>query len=139
MTMAMLYTMILTLIAVGGTVAYGIFVSLNISGLLTNYVICISCSSYPIGCPSRQYIVLMPVGILATRLRGEPFPPSRFHLGKRGIIVNVIALAFLIVFWIFQFIPSEPSPSPVDMNVEQCDLGVRGYILLCLLCYLGKA
>lgn len=43
MAVSMVFTICLTSIAIGSEVAYGIFVSLNASGLLTSYVICIAC------------------------------------------------------------------------------------------------
>ena len=43
MAVSMIFTIILTCIAIGSEVAYGIFVSLNVSGLVTSYIICISC------------------------------------------------------------------------------------------------
>jgi len=39
----MVFTIVLTCIAIGSEVAYGIFVSLNVSGLVTSYIICIAC------------------------------------------------------------------------------------------------
>ncbi|KAI4244080.1 MAG: hypothetical protein LQ352_006918 [Teloschistes flavicans] len=55
-------------------------------------------------------------GILQKRIRGEPFPTSRFDLGKTGNVVNVIAISFLLVAWIFQFFPSAPNPTGTSMN-----------------------
>ena len=43
MAVSMGFTICLTSIAIGSEVAYGIFVSLNASGLLTSYIICIAC------------------------------------------------------------------------------------------------
>ena len=43
MAVSMVFTICLTAIAIGSEVAYGIFVSLNVSGLLTSYIICITC------------------------------------------------------------------------------------------------
>ena len=97
MAVSMVFTICLTSIAIGSEVAYGIFVSLNASGLLTSYIICIAC-------------------ILQNRLSGEPFPPSRFNLGKAGNVINIIALCFLSVFWVFQFFPQAPGPTPDKMN-----------------------
>ncbi|KAI4240053.1 MAG: hypothetical protein LQ352_007731 [Teloschistes flavicans] len=97
MAVSMVFTICLTAIAIGSEVAYGIFVSLNASGLLTSYIICIAC-------------------ILHKRLRGESLPTSRFNLGKAGNTINIIALCFLAVFWVFQFFPAGPNPAPSDMN-----------------------
>ena len=55
-------------------------------------------------------------GILQKRLRGQPFPPSRFKLGVAGNAINVAALSFLLVAWVFQFFPSMPSPTGTSMN-----------------------
>ncbi|KAK6398017.1 hypothetical protein LTR65_003097 [Meristemomyces frigidus] len=55
-------------------------------------------------------------GILVRRLSGEPLPPSRFNLGKSGNAINIIALCFLVVAWVFQFFPSAPNPTPDEMN-----------------------
>ena len=65
MAVSMVFITCLTAIAIGREVAYGIFISLNSSGLLTSYIICIAC-------------------ILQKRLQGEALPPSRFKLGKAG-------------------------------------------------------
>ncbi|KAL8665214.1 MAG: hypothetical protein Q9202_002436 [Teloschistes flavicans] len=54
--------------------------------------------------------------ILHKRLRGESLPTSRFNLGKAGNTINIIALCFLAVFWVFQFFPAGPNPAPSDMN-----------------------
>lgn len=97
MAVSMVFTICLTSIAIGSEVAYGIFVSLNASGLLTSYMICIAC-------------------ILQKRLRGKKLPASRFDLGKAGNAVNIIAMCFLVVFWVFQFFPAAPSPVPSEMN-----------------------
>jgi hypothetical protein len=41
--LSMVFTVILNLIAVGSEVAHTILISLNVSGLLTSYILCISC------------------------------------------------------------------------------------------------
>ena len=45
MAVSIAFTICLTCIAIGSEVAYGIFVSLNVSGLVTSYIICIACMS----------------------------------------------------------------------------------------------
>ena len=55
-------------------------------------------------------------GVLSKRLRGEALPASRFNLGRAGNPINVIALCFLVVFWVFQFFPAAPNPTPSEMN-----------------------
>lgn len=121
MAVSMVFTICLTAIAIGSEVAYGIFVSLNASGLLTSYIICIACMSqhhislsYLKSIKSKAYVVVQ--GILHKRLRGSPLPASRFNLGRAGNTINIIALCFLAVFWIFQFFPAAPNPAASDMN-----------------------
>ncbi|KAK0934199.1 hypothetical protein LTR48_002923 [Friedmanniomyces endolithicus] len=97
MTVSLGVTAILSCIVIGSATAYGVFVTLVNSGLLSSYAICIGC-------------------ILYKRIRGEPFPPSQFSLGGAGKIVNAIALAFLSVAWVFQFFPSAPDPTGTSMN-----------------------
>lgn len=112
MALSMGFTVVLTCIAIGSEVAYGIFVSLNVSGLVTSYIICIGCMFWF----KIEIACLKFPGILHKRLRGEPFPPSQFNLGKAGNAINIIALCFLMVFWTFQFFPAAPNPAPEDMN-----------------------
>jgi choline transport protein len=65
--------------------------------IFTSYIICISC-------------------VLRKRIVGEPLLPSRFSLGRAGIVVNVIALCFLSLIWVLLFFPTMPNPSLMDMN-----------------------
>ncbi|KAK3670520.1 hypothetical protein LTR78_009624 [Recurvomyces mirabilis] len=97
MTVSFGFTAILACIVIGSATAYGVFVTLVNSGLLSSYAICIGC-------------------ILQKRLRGETFPPSRFSLGQAGNVINIAALCFLVVAWVFQFFPSAPDPTATSMN-----------------------
>ena len=116
MAISMIFTVCLTSIAIGSEVAYGIFVSLNASGLLTSYIICISCV-FLVKCDmDNQTHHSRSLGILFRRLRGGTLPISRFNLGKAGNTINIIALSFLAVFWSFQFFPAAPNPTAAEMN-----------------------
>lgn len=55
MAVSMVFTICLTSIAIGSEVAYGIFVSLNASGLLTSYVICIACTLPYVPAPDSTF------------------------------------------------------------------------------------
>ena len=112
----MIFTVCLTSIAIGSEVAYGIFVSLNASGLLTSYIICIACMFRLYHCLEIENAYSKVLGILQKRLRGEMLPASRFSLGTAGNAINIIALCFLVVFWIFQFFPAAPNPVLNEMN-----------------------
>lgn len=54
MAVSMVFTICLTCIAIGSEVAYGIFVSLNVSGLVTSYIICIACMTILLRIPSGE-------------------------------------------------------------------------------------
>lgn len=111
----MVFTICLTCIAIGSEVAYGIFVSLNVSGLVTSYIICIACTS-PLTLRLLSLVNRLFSGILRKRLLKEPFPPSPFNLGRAGNAINIIALCFLVIVWVFQFFPFAPNPGVKDMN-----------------------
>lgn len=98
MLVSVTITVILTLIAIGSEVAYGILLSLNVSGLLTSYIICVACALYRRNAPGG-------------------LPPSRFSLGKfGGNLINTVSLCFMVVFFVFQFFPSVPNPGAAGMN-----------------------
>ncbi|KAF2768363.1 amino acid transporter [Teratosphaeria nubilosa] len=111
-------TVILTCIVIGSSTAYAVLLTLVISGLLSSYIICISCA-------------------LWKRLAKQPFPPSRFSLGKAGNIINIVALAFLILAWLFQFFPSAPNPTAESMN--WCVLIYGAVIIFFSIYYVARA
>ena len=117
MLVSMGVTVILKCIVIGSTTAYAVFLSLTNTGLLSSYVICIACESNVYVYRLHEHCTEWYVGILQKRLCGEPFPPSRFNLGNiGGNVINILALAFLVVSWVFQFFPSAPEPTAVSIN-----------------------
>lgn len=48
-------------------------------------------------------------------MRG-PLPPRRWSLGKLGIFINVGAVLFLLVVWVFIFFPVAIPVTPSTMN-----------------------
>ena len=92
------YTCVLALIIIGSETAFNIILSVSATGLFTSYLVVIGT-------------------VLARKLRGEPFPASRFHVPRTiGIVVNIIAICFLSVAFLFLFFPAVPSPNAIDMN-----------------------
>lgn len=53
--------------------------------------------------------------MIIRRFRG-PLPPRRWSLGRYGLAVNVGAVAFLLVVWVFVFFPLAPAVTPETMN-----------------------
>ncbi|KAK4551747.1 hypothetical protein LTR86_010940 [Recurvomyces mirabilis] len=90
-------TCLLALIIIRSTTAFNIILSVSATGLFTSYLIVIGT-------------------MLAKRLRRESFPASRFNLGILGWIVNLIAICFLLVAFLFLFFPPAPNPGPAAMN-----------------------
>jgi amino acid transporter len=85
----------LSLINIGSSVAFNSIASLGTCALLSSYIISISC-------------------IFLKRWRKETLLPSRFNLGKAGIWINGLSVAYLSVAFVFAFFPLFPRP-PADL------------------------
>ncbi|KAF2713003.1 amino acid transporter [Pleomassaria siparia CBS 279.74] len=101
----LLFTTLLSCIIAGSAIAFNVITALSQLGLVSSYIVVIAC-------------------ILAKRLKGEPLLPSKFDLGRSGILVNVIALAFLALVFVFLFFPAAPHPTPATMNWSSLMFGV---------------
>jgi choline transport protein len=53
--------------------------------------------------------------MILRRFRG-PLPPHRWSLGKYGLFINIGAVAFLLIVWVFVFFPLTPAVTPETMN-----------------------
>jgi amino acid transporter len=93
----LLFTTLLSLIIIGSSIAFNVITSLGQLGLVSSYIVVIAC-------------------IMLKRIRGEPLLPSKFSLGRWGLLVNGIALSFLILAFIFLFFPAAPNPTVESMN-----------------------
>ena len=91
------FSIIISMIILSSPTAFWDIGALCGAGLFSSYIICIGCMAW-------------------RRIRGRPLLPSRFSLGKAGLPINLIAIAFLLVEWFFQFWPSYPNPSVAGMN-----------------------
>ncbi|MCJ1469212.1 hypothetical protein MMC07_007845 [Pseudocyphellaria aurata] len=94
---SLLITICLSLINIGSTVAFNAIASLGVASLLSSYIISFSC-------------------LIVKRYRGEPLPPARWSLGRYGMLVNGIAVAFLSITFIFSFFPLATPVVPSTMN-----------------------
>jgi len=90
-------TTLLSLINIGSTVAFEAIGSLAVSALLGTYIISFIC-------------------LILRRIRGEPLPPRRWTLGRFGIFVNIGALLYLVMVWVFIFFPVAIPVTPSSMN-----------------------
>ncbi|EAT80001.1 hypothetical protein HBH56_076530 [Parastagonospora nodorum] len=93
----LLFVGAISFINIGSSVAFMQVISLGVASMLTSYLITISC-------------------VMLKRIRGEPLLPSKFDLGRMGLLINIAAVVFLLFLWIFTFFPVGPKPTVVDMN-----------------------
>jgi choline transport protein len=116
--MSFIVTAILSLTNLGSTVAIQAVASLSASLLLTSYMVSIST-------------------LLLRRLTGPNLPTRRWTLGKWGATVNIVALCFLSVFWIFSFFPPTAVVTTQTMNWNSLMFGI--IVAVATAYYFGKA
>ncbi|KAK5166663.1 uncharacterized protein LTR77_008207 [Saxophila tyrrhenica] len=93
----MVVAALLSLIVIGSTVAFNIILSISTAGAYACYICILST-------------------IIYRRFDGNDFPPTRYSLGRMGLPINIAALVYLIVAFIFIFFPYKPNPKPDEMN-----------------------
>ncbi|KAF1353870.1 amino acid permease-like protein [Delphinella strobiligena] len=81
----------------GSEAALDAIMSVSNSALLFSYIICIGC-------------------VRLKRFRGEPLLPRSFDLGRLGAPINDLAMAFLLVGFVFSFFPTDVKPTAPNMN-----------------------
>jgi amino acid transporter len=116
--MSFIVTAILSLINLGSTVAIQAVASLSASLLLTSYMVSIST-------------------LLLRRLTGPNLPTRRWTLGKWGAAINIVALCFLSVFWIFSFFPPTAIVTTTTMNWNSLMFGI--IVVVATVYYFAKA
>lgn len=89
-------TVLLSLINIGSSVAFNAVISLTVAGFMSTYLI-----------PTALLLVRR---IQAARGKIEPLPWGPWRLGVLGIPVNIIAVCWIIIIFIFSFFPSQPLP-----------------------------
>lgn len=112
-------TCLLSLINLGSTVAFNAILSLSVGALLTSYTISISC-------------------VALKRARGIELPPRRWTLGKAGLPLNIGAICFLLLMYVFTFFPiAKAGLAPETMNWSVAMYG--GVVILSCIYYLVTA
>ena len=109
-------TCLLSLINIGSSVAFNAIGSLAVSALLGTYIISFSC-------------------LILKRVRGDVLPMRRWSLGRAGIVVNIGALVYLLVVWLFIFFPSSTPVTLSTMNWNAVMFG--GTMIFAVLYYLA--
>lgn len=95
--MSFIITVLLSLINIGSTAAFNNIASLGVVALLSSYTISISC-------------------IVIKKWRGELLPPSKWSMGKYGIVVNILSVLYLVLVFILAFFPLETPVTTETMN-----------------------
>lgn len=88
---------LLSLINIGSAAALNSITSLGSVAMLSSYICSIGCIAW-------------------RRFTKSPLPDSKFKLGRFGLLINAIALMFLLVMFVLCFFPLVPNPSPASMN-----------------------
>ncbi|KAK8106625.1 Amino acid/polyamine transporter I [Apiospora kogelbergensis] len=109
----LIVTVLLSLIAIGSPVALNSITSLGTNAILSSYICSISC-------------------ILWRRLTKQPLLPSKFALGGWGLPINIISVVFLVMAFIFTFLPPAPIPAP---NLMNWNILIYGVSVICSLLY----
>jgi amino acid transporter len=109
------FTCLISLINIGSTVAFNAIISLQVVAIMATYAVSISCVLY------RRIA------------HPELIPTARWSLGKWGIPVNALGLAYVTFtfFWSFW-------PNSIPVNVQNMNWSVvlfMGVFILCLVWY----
>ncbi|KAI5364589.1 Putative amino acid/polyamine transporter I [Septoria linicola] len=94
---SLLVTSLLSLINIGSSAALNAILALTTVSLITSYIIVIGC-------------------VLLKRVRRQPLPSRRWTLGNFGGIVNVLALCYLLMIYVWMFFPAATPVDPESMN-----------------------
>ncbi|KAF2096693.1 putative amino acid transporter [Rhizodiscina lignyota] len=92
-----LFTMVISLINIGSTVAFNAMLSLSTVALMATYLVSIGC-------------------VTLKRIRGEALPQSRWTLGRAGMPVNVIALVYAVWAFFWSFWPNAHDINATNFN-----------------------
>ncbi|KAK4982738.1 hypothetical protein LTR50_007606 [Elasticomyces elasticus] len=91
------FTMAISLINIGSSVAFNAILSLSTVALMATYVISIGC-------------------VTLKRYRREALPPARWSLGRMGMPVNCVALAYACWSFFWSFWPNQAHVTATNFN-----------------------
>ncbi|KAM0696528.1 hypothetical protein Q7P36_003776 [Cladosporium allicinum] len=112
---------LLSMINIGSYVALNAINSLGVVSLLFSYTVTISCLIYRRTSKTLvRYDLLVPFEITnkhpQTGLCGPPLPPRRWSLGRYGLAINIISLAFILPLLFFAFWPVATPVTAAGLN-----------------------
>lgn len=117
-TFTCVFSMVLSLINIGSTVAFNAMLSLSTVALMATYSICLYC-------------------IIHRRLCGEPLPSARWSLGTWGLPINIIGLVYSSWSFFWSFWPNAHHVDAENFNWA-CVLFV-GFMAISALLYYVRA
>lgn len=86
-------SIVISLVSLGSSLAFNIIASLSLLALMSTYMLSIGC-------------------VLLRRVRGSPpLPPARWSLGRWGLPVNAVAVAYSGLVVVMSCFPSGPVPA----------------------------
>ncbi|QIW98593.1 hypothetical protein AMS68_004111 [Peltaster fructicola] len=91
------FTVLLSLINLGSTIAFNAIISLQLLALMATYAVSIGC-------------------ILLRRIRRETLPPARWSLGRYGLLINAFAFFYSLFAIIFICFPVSLPVEAASMN-----------------------
>ncbi|KAK1824454.1 hypothetical protein LTR12_001046 [Friedmanniomyces endolithicus] len=94
---AFAFVVLISLIALGSSVAFFAIISLQLIALFFTYVVAIGTLIY-------------------RRLRGPPLPEHRWSLGRAGLMINIFAFLYGLFALAFIVLPSTPTVTGATMN-----------------------
>lgn len=90
-------SIIISLVSLGSSLAFNIIASLSLLALMSTYMLSIGC-------------------VLLRRVRGIDLPPARWSLGRLGLPVNALAVAYSGLVVVMSCFPDGVSPAAADAN-----------------------
>lgn len=99
MYLATLISILISLVSLGSSLAFNIIASLSLLALMSTYMLSIGC-------------------VLLRRLRhdGQPLPAARWSLGRWGLPINAVAVAYSALVVVMSCFPDGAAPAPADAN-----------------------
>lgn len=107
-------SIIISLVSLGSSFAFNVIASLSLLALMSTYMLSIGC-------------------VLLRRLRGEELPPARWSLGRFGLPINALAVAYAAFVVVMSCFPDYLNPDPLEANWAPAIWGV--VILLSIIAY----
>lgn len=90
-------SIVISLVSLGSSLAFNIIASLSLLALMSTYMLSIGC-------------------VLLRRVRGEELPRARWSLGRWGLPVNAVAVAYSGLVVVMSCFPDGVAPAPADAN-----------------------